>query len=340
VVGEATLFHELIAIDVCRRLAIPYVHPGANRYPSGRFSMYASETQVPLVGSGEQWDEAKAREQAERIATGREVPFYMVAPGRFEKVQQRIGQVLAHATVLLGRLQGERFNTPALFRKLALGRQLKRHLLRWQELQKLPSSASRTLLYPLQMQPESNIDVWGAPYSDQLAVVRAMLEAAPSDVQIAVKANPKSKYEVCAELLALAEKEPRICLLPLAMRMPEAQRFALGVLTISGTVGLEAVLGKGRCISLRHPIIEKHFPEFHATSIEHGVWRLLNEPDAGIGRIDTGTVLIQELVKESFPGLVSEPLYHPMCIDPNNVSLVADALFRVACANLTNQKVA
>jgi hypothetical protein len=70
------------------------------------------------------------------------------------------------------------------------------------------------------------------------------------------------------------------------------------------------------------------------------VWRLLNEPDAGIGRIDTGTVLIQELVKESFPGLVSEPLYHPMCIDPNNVSLVADALFRVACANLTNQKVA
>jgi hypothetical protein len=167
-----------------------------------------------------------------------------------------------------------------------------------------------------------------------------MLAAAPADVQIAVKANPKSKYEVCGELLDLAAKDPRVCLLPLEMRMPEAQRHAVGTLTVSGTVGLEAVLGKGRCVSLRHPIIAQHFPGFHAISVAHGVSRLLDEPEAGVGGVDAGTRLIQLLVRESFPGLVSEPLYHPMCIEPGNVSLVADALYRVACANLTNQKVA
>jgi hypothetical protein len=336
VVGEATLFHELICIGVCRDIGVKFIHPCSNRYPSGRFSIYQSETQIPECGSGEEWDDSKARDLAERIASGREIPFYMVAPGRFEKVEQRVRQAQAHTAVLLGRLRGERYNTPALGRKLTLGRKLKRRLAAWQRLAKLPVDPSRALLYPLQMQPESNLDVWGMPYSNQPEMVRTMLAAAPADVQVAVKANPKSKYEVCSELLELAAQDPRVCLLPLEMRMPEAQRLSIGTLTVSGTVGYEAVFGKGRCISLRHPVIEHHFPKFHATSVAHGVERLLTEPGAGVGGVEEGTRLVQSLVRDSYPGLVSEPLYHPFCIQPENISLVADALDRVSHTSSTH----
>lgn len=333
VVGESTLFHELLAIDLCRARRIAYVHPCANRYPSGRFSIFSFDTQHPAIGSGEIWSDGKAQDIAERIATGREVPFYMLTPGRFGKMERTLRLAGARATVWWGRLCGERYNTPALRSKLALGQRLRKNLRRWQSLQKVPSEPSRTLLYPLQMQPEANIDVWGRPYSDQVALVKAMLVAAPGDVRVAIKANPKSKYEVADDLLALANCNPRVCLLPLGMSMTQAQACTVGTLTVSGTVGFEAVLGKGRCLSLRHPLIEREFPSLHATSVADGVHRLLGDPQAGLGGAEFGRRLIQQLVKESFPGLVSEPLYHPSCIEPENVRLVANALHALATAS-------
>ena len=337
VVGESTLFHELIAIDLCRTAGILYVHPCANRYPSERFSIFSFDTQNPAAGSGDIWLDAKARDQVERIATGREVPFYMRSPSRFEKLGRTLHLAAARATVWRGRLRGERYNTPSLHSKLSLRRQLKKNLQSWQALESLPSDPARTLLYPLQMQPEANIDVWGRPHSDQTQLIRAMLAAAPADVQVAIKANPKSKYEVSIELLALATQEPRVCLIPLTMSMAQAQACTVGTLTVSGTVGFEAALGKGRCLSLRHPLIERNFPSLHASSVADGVQRLLNDPQAGLGGTEVGMQLIQQLVKDSFAGLVSEPLYHPACIDPKNVILVADALHALMPASISTK---
>jgi hypothetical protein len=326
VVGESTLVHELIAIGLCRDAGINYVHPCANRYPDGRFSIFKSETQHIASGSGESWPDPTALELADRIATGREIPFYMQKPSRLHRVTRRLRQMRALALVWWGHLRGERYNTPGLYRKLELQLELRKNLRAWRSLQKLPAHPERALLYPFQMQPEANIDVWGRPYSDQVAIVRAMLAAAPPDVQVAIKANPKSKYEVTAELIALASADPRVCLLPLSMPMAQAQARTVGTLTVSGTVGFEAVFGKGRCMSLRHPLIEKEFPSLHAVSVEDGVRRLLADPQAGLGSAKLGTKLVQCLVAQSFPGLVSEPQTHPHCLEMQNIRLIADAL--------------
>jgi hypothetical protein len=148
-------------------------------------------------------------------------------------------------------------------------------------------------------------------------------------VEIALKANPKAKYEVSDSLIELARGEPRLCLLPLAFNMAEAQRHCVGTVTITGTVGYEAVFGKGRALSLGHPLIEREFPGFHADSPQAAVKRLLEEPAAGVGNIQTGTRLMQCFVAESFPGLVSDPLSDPACLEPSNVGAVAQALHAV-----------
>lgn len=326
VIGEPTLFHELLAVAHCRRRNIPYLHPTATRYPGGRFTVFSGDTQHCLWRSGDRMGAAEARNLTESIASNHMLPTYMVRKRGMAQARAKLAILAAQAMAWTGQLRGERFNTPSLSRKRELDRRLQANLARWKSLQKVPAEPGRTLLYPLQMQPEANLDVWGRAHLDQVATIQTMLAASRDDVAIAVKANPKSKYEVSDGLLKLAEIEPRVCLLPLDMPMPSAQAASIGALTVTGTVGFEAVFGKGRTLSLCHPVLESDFPNFHARSVTDGVDRLLYDPKAGQGGIASGIRLLQVFMDQSFPGLINEPLYDARCIEPANVNRVADVL--------------
>jgi hypothetical protein len=167
-----------------------------------------------------------------------------------------------------------------------------------------------------------------------------MLAATPDNVLIAVKANPWLKYETSDDLLELADNEERILLLPRRLSMAQAQAKTIGAVTVSGTVGLEAVFGRGRCLSLRHPIIDRLFPWCAAATPHEAVAKLLNEPTAGIGNPDQGEKLLTELQHLSFPGLIADPLWVPQCLDHANLDLVADAIeaaWRKAAASRDQQ---
>lgn len=329
VIGESTLFHELITIGLCRAAGLMYVQPMGTRYPRGRFSLLAYDTQVPAIESGDSWTDEQARDLAQRIASGTEVPAYMRVPGRAEKMRRKARWALSRGRIWWARIQGERYNTPSIARKYALQKVVERNTARWSVMQKAPQSAAKTILYPMQLQPESNVDVWGRPYSDQVETIRELLSAAPRDYQIAVKANPKAKYELNEDLFELASGDPRVCLLPFKMGMPDALAGCIGAVTVTGTVGFEAICGKGRAVSLRHPIIENEFPDFHASSPSLAVERLINEPKAGVGNVDLGTRLIKRFVNQTFVGRVSDPFSAPECVEPKNVNLVVEALSRI-----------
>jgi hypothetical protein len=329
VIGESTLFHELLTIHLCREMGIGYIQPMSNRYPRGRFSLLSFDSQNPILDSNDELPHQQALELAERIATSSEIPFYMIVPRGLAKLRQKLGWATARGRVLLGRMGGERYNTPSLACKLSLAQNVCRNLKRWHELERTPDCAKRTILYAMQLQPEANIDVWGRPYSDQVSFIKRLLCAAPQDFEIAIKINPKAKYELTDDLIAVAEAEKRICLLPTSLPMKEALDQTTGAITVSGTIGFEAMCGKGRALSLKHPIIEREFPAFHADTPEEAVRRLIDDPNAGVGSIDIGAKLIQRFVNQSFPGIVGDPISYPACMNPENVRAVAEALTRV-----------
>jgi hypothetical protein len=60
------------------------------------------------------------------------------------------------------------------------------------------------------------------------------------------------------------------------------------------------------------------------------VERLLRDPHAGIGSIDAGARLIGHLVSQSFPGLVSDPVSNPECLESSNLAAVAQGIDRYA----------
>lgn len=226
VIGEPTLMHELLTIAECRHRAIPYLHPTMTRYPDGRFNVLDGDTQIPIMGSGEAWAQNRLNKLASAISEGRNLPSYMAKPTAMAAQIRQLRRARGQALTALGWLRGERFNTPSPARKIALQQMLKENLESWAALARMPDDAGPVILCPLQMQPEANIDAWDRPYSDQAAFVQRLLAALPKDGAVAVKANPKSKYEASAEMIALARREQRVVLLPLECPMPGARPVA------------------------------------------------------------------------------------------------------------------
>lgn len=329
VIGEPTLMHELLTVAECNRLGIPYLHPTMTRYPGGRFCILNGATQMPLMGGHNVLPYTQLIDLAKAISSGRSLPSYMKKSSRLATLGLAARRILGQSRVSLGWLMGERFNTPSPMRKWALQRKLRRNLRIWEAQARLPDVHGPVILYPLQMQPEANIDVWGRPYFEQFALVLRLLEALPASGCIAVKANPKPKYEVSEQLLDLARTNSRIILLPLECSMGEAQSRSVGTVTVSGTVGYEAVFGRGRCLSLRHPVLERHFPEFHAQTPEEAVARLLADELAGRGSVERGAELLVRLVADSFEGTINEPLFDPNCLSDENINKVTNAVLQV-----------
>jgi hypothetical protein len=325
-IGESTLFHELILIKLCRERGIEYLNPVSARYPDGRFFVMRYDSQRVISGSGERLPEEQAREIARSIAERTTLPYYMRPSNRIRAMRKWISLRLGHARLLAGWLAGERFNTPSPWRRLSVGWQIRCRLQRWDELARPLAERQRAILYPLQMQPECNIDVWGRMHNDQTRLVGALLERAPREVVVAVKGNPKPKCEVSDDLLALAARERRLVLLPRQTAMADAQRSTLGSVTVTGTVGFEAIFGSARCFSLAHPLITDEFPTFAARDVAEAVELVLGTPNQGRGDVGMGASLIQRFVEQSFPGVVSDPTSHPEVMEVENVAAVSGGL--------------
>jgi hypothetical protein len=341
VIGEATLFHELLIIAACQEHGIPYLHPTVTRYPGGRMVIFDGNTQTPVSGSGETWPEDRLEACAEALRNGTTLPDYMRIPKRSAGLARKARLLGGQVRTLAGRMRGEIYNTPSLARKLALSWVLRTNLKTWRSLECAPRTgpeAGPVILYPLQMQPEANIEVWGRPFNNQVAVIERCLSALPPNGQVAVKANPKAKYEVSEALLALARRDRRVVLLPLNWRMPQAHEVAIGAVTVTGTVGYEAVFGRGRCISLRHPMITEMFPKLHADTPEEAVERLLSDPAAGNGGPEMTRRLLERIIATSFPGVINEPAYDPTCMSEENLIRVCDALER-ACDAVVRERI-
>jgi hypothetical protein len=112
------------------------------------------------------------------------------------------------------------------------------------------------------------------------------------------------------------------------MNMDDAMKCCMGALTVTGTVGYEAVMGKGRCISVLHPVLAKNFSDFTAPTIEEAVEALLQSPTAGRGSSQQGADLLQKLYARSYPGYINDPVSDPLCLDAANISKISNALLK------------
>ncbi len=197
VIGECTQFYELLTICFCKLEKILFLHPSSCRYPVDRFSFYKYDTLETYKGSGKEFKYDKALQLANDIANRSTQPSYMIKPPFslkrwFETQKNKIIYAYSYYT-------GEHYCTPSIPRKRILVKRRNLIVNKWNELASEKNWEEKiknkfVVMYPMQMQPEANLDVWGYPYKDQKKTIRLISEQLQADEILIVKPNPKAKF--------------------------------------------------------------------------------------------------------------------------------------------------
>lgn len=247
VFGEATAFHELLTIYNCKKLGILYLNPSTCRFPAGRFSFYKYDTLEPYYGSGEILDEKNAVKIIDEIVNRQIAPDYMksISVSRKHKIKDKILKMYSY-------FNGEKFNTPHPFFKFKVEQQKKKNIKMWDNkaTKEVEKNSFFKVLYPLQMQPEANIDVWGKKYRNQQNLIQEIYEALPPKTILYIKPNPKSKYELTEELISYIYKNERIKMLHHSIKMKAILPKIDLVVTVTGTIAIECILSNKPIVTL------------------------------------------------------------------------------------------
>jgi hypothetical protein len=323
VFGESTAFHELLTIKICKKKDILYLHPSSCRYPSGRFSFYLNDTVHPYLGSEELLSQKEALTIIENIVNRDSKPDYM------KKVSFKKSKILRDKIkVLKGYLMGEKYNTPNPIVKYKIENQKKKNITAWDakalfEIDKKQFS----IVYPLHLQPEANIDVWGRPRRDQLDTIKKIASNLLGNQILYVKPNPKSKYELSKKLLNFIESEPKIKMLHHQVSMDAIFNDVNLFVTVNGTIALECIFANKPVLTLVEVFFNKaknclFMKEFNLLqdfilNIQNSNFPVLSD----IEKVD----FLNLLSTTSYKGVISDPYYSSYSVSKDNISDVIKA---------------
>ena len=333
--GESTQFHELITAKICRDEKALYLHPSSCRYPSGRFSFYKFDTVEPYLGSQEKLMNKEANKIIASIVNRSSKPDYM------KKVPlDRKKTLKDKAKILKGYLQGEIYNTPPPIVKFKREKQKKQNIIEWNS--KSTNKIDKdhfSLLYPLHLQPEANIDVWGRPRRDQFKNIRAITESLQDGQKLYVKPNPKSKYELSKKLIDFIESQQNVEMLHHETEMDAVFNDIDLFITVNGTIALECIFANKPVLTLvkvffnraRNCLYLQGFTEIqvYIERIKKNNFPVLSEEE----KID----FLNLLNRTSYSGIISDPYSSRASVSPENIRIVTSA-FQLLLKSYHDQK--
>lgn len=343
VFGESTQFHELITVALCRDRGIPFLHPAATRLPHGRITFLVGDTLETCLGSGELMPDAEAQDIVAAVADRRYVAFTNAAVSQpaVNAMANRLSWAGDKLVVLSGWLQGERYVTPAPWNKHRLERRRQAALVAIDTLAAPASLDLATLgpyvLYPMQMQPETNIDVWGAPHHDQARIIAdAATSLAASGHRLVVKLNPTAKYELLEPGLLQAMALPNVTVAPRAMAMAPLFRSASALLSVTGSVIYECIFASKPVYVLgRHAL--SRLPGVTPLDAAGQLGAALLQP--ALGDLDgkaNAVSTIKDVVSSSYAGYWFDPLTMQQFDTAQNIAALTQA-FADQLAGLARQ---
>jgi len=325
--GESTAFHELLTIKICKEKNILFLHPTSCRYPSGRFSFYKYDTVQPYLGSNESLSKDSAGFIIKRIVDRPSKPDYM------KKVSIKKEKILKDKIrILKGYLFGEKYNTPNPFVKLNIERKKKKNISIWNEnaISEIDKN-SFSVLYPLHLQPEANIDVWGRKRRDQLKTVKEISENLIKGQLLYVKPNPKSKYELSDELLDFVSTKSNIKMIHHGVSMDSIFKDLDLFITVNGTIALECIFANKPILTL----VDVFFNNAsnclflkNIKSLQKHIGRII-ENDFPKLKDNQKLDFLNLLNKTSFKGIISDPFSSSECMSKQNIENVLEGFNQI-----------
>ena len=322
--GECTLFHELLIAKHCKELGIKYLNPLPCRYPTNKFTFYLYHTMESYGGCNKDLPREKAIEIMDNI-NGRVIaPDYMkpLVKTKFEKLQDKLYKTR-------GYYLGEKYNTPSPFVKLKIEKTKNQNKQKWDVLAQegVDKTDGFKVLYPLQVQPEENIDVWGRPRRNQLKVIQEIVENLPEDALLYVKPNPKPRYEVDGDMIHFVSNHKKIKMISHSTSMTEVFSDFDLIITVTGTVAIESILANKPVVTLIKTLNNTVKNCIYLEKLDNLEEIILNVKNDSFPKatLDEKIGLINLLNRTSYEGNVSDVFNDPNCLDEDNINLIVSA---------------
>ena len=307
IIGEPTLFYELQIAHAAKHLGYLYIYLGGSRIFKNRIVAYDG---VQLKHYNSQSNKLKLQSCKESLI--------LEYSNRSEKV---VKFILLRDYLYSIFYKGKNIK-PTILKKTLL--EIKRKIL----LKKIANHSINyhsknkkfTILFPMQMQPESSSDVWGWPHSNQLEIIRQLGEI--KNVEVLVKLNPTIKYEMTQELLDLIVISKSINILSIETKMSEALKYCDAVFSVIGTIILE-------CLELSKPVIilktDTYFSQLKGVNLVSSFKEI---DTVFLSNLKVSTPadwksITKNELKNSVPGLIYDPLRSPGLLNnkANNMRL-------------------
>ena len=333
--GEDTWAPEIITSAVMHANGRHFHAPHTIRIPSERFGFFRGVFQKRIDGFREQPDDEHrtiARQALRNLRERGERPYYFALnmnqnqlrkywlDEAWQAIRQPFAARFDHTMPSLRTRVGRRFAsvTSAILAE------------RSKTFEAAPAADDRPfVLFLLQKQPESSVDVIGSPFTNQYEVIRALIRLLPIGWEIWVKEHPNAIGDRSPGYYRELKRLPGLRLIdPFADTHRLLSRAGLTI-SISGTACLEAGLLGRPAITIVEMyfggiLLRNGFNPFQATRGDFA--RIVNDA-ADMTATQAGGIeeYLAWNVAQSFPGLISDPANVPSVIDQGNVNNVADA---------------
>lgn len=326
--GEIALFHELLAYNIAKEMGILYLYPSSCRYPPGRFSFYQYDTLFPFKGSGDVIKDDDCNVMIKMINNRSIIPDYMI------KKKVLMLKIVEWVKVFYGHIMGEHYNTASLFNKIFSVLSIRMSYLKWQKISYSELNFAKQglwVLYPMQMQPEANIGVWGRKFQDQVEVVdKLAVSLKEQNAFLLVKLNPKCSRELSKNLIKIVKKHHNI----IAINYHVSIKYLLDnvdlVITNTGTIAYECVFIQKPIIALSMPHLKEFISIAEVESLDQ-LSGLLYKIDVKKYKpsMDAYKRLLKYLVHYSYVGIISDPASFPPCLYAQNITNVTNAFCKI-----------
>lgn len=329
-VGEATLFHELLVLNELKNRNIPYFFPISCRFPIGRISFYLYDTLWPFGGNGSAITFEVAKNIVTSIAERKTIPHSLIntysrRPSNFQKVNDKI-------KIFRGYVKGEKFNTPSIYNKLLLIKKSRSKRKKWDSFscKTLIEIEGFKILYPLQMQPESTIDVWANGFNNQTQTIKNLLLNTDARVKIIIKPNPTSNQEITKELIELLN-DSRIIVVHHLVKMDDVINEVDLVVTTTGTIGLECVFANKPVVTLVESFFNKASNCLYIKSFEElpSIIEMVKENSFPKMDIQSKVDYLNYLNMSSYEGIVACSFTESSVLEKGNVENLKNAFLNV-----------
>lgn len=333
--GTAYAYH-LVLLEVASKNSVKAVSLYPARLPSARF-FYSLGNGSDWVGlkdviEKEPWLDSDILDQS-KIST--EKPLYMKSVRQHGGVGRVfVSEFVRRSLIWLRNFRSRNLDyftkNPFWYVKRDLGRLLRkpfqRIFTRWDKV----DSEQHFFLYPLHLQPEASTLILGEFYEDELNNIKNISKSLPGNYRLLVKEHPAAFGRRSSSFYRQIIKIPNVSLVHPEFDGDQLLSAAAGLITVSGTMGIEA-LSKGKLVFVLGDVFYDIFP---------GVDKIYNWQDLRLkllaisDRVPGSDVVFDPrhiMHQCSFEGLfdVCKLDTRKHVLDPNNVNLMAASLLKI-----------